>query len=388
MPARRRGRGMCSSWALMVSVLLAAALQTTRSQHAADNSKGVRHAGFLLDAQGNADVSQQEASSVFVGERFGAEPQPVHSARATRTVGNIFGDPTSDSDESRTVTVTTTDESNNDAAWIPGDLMDHWIIVPEHKLMFCFIAKVNSAAFNQLFRSLRSRYDPQMAEGKVAFGLNNYLYHNMTVSQVAELVHNPSWHKAVFYREPLVRFLSAWKSKCEKGVIRDLSMCADVLHMSVAPDFPQIVERLWQSPRIVNPHWRPQVDFCGGLTGIIDQIQTVKRLDLTTSRAEVSELLQQVGVDPADVPMFETRFPPLMQEEGSDGAGLHWDHSFHADASVQQAYSPYLACRVFQYFIDDYLLFGIPVPAWTRQHKWDFHRQNWSSGDCESLRLT
>jgi Sulfotransferase family len=48
-----------------------------------------------------------------------------------------------------------------------SSLHDHWIVVPEHKLLFCFVEKVACESFNQLFASLRSRYDPTQVQGGI-----------------------------------------------------------------------------------------------------------------------------------------------------------------------------------------------------------------------------
>eukprot|EP00611_Tribonema_gayanum_P015701 TRINITY_DN275_c0_g1_i1.p1 TRINITY_DN275_c0_g1~~TRINITY_DN275_c0_g1_i1.p1 ORF type:complete len:381 (+),score=119.00 TRINITY_DN275_c0_g1_i1:386-1528(+) len=277
-----------------------------------------------------------------------------------------------------------TDAQQQQPEKLPGEMVDHLLIVPEHNLIFCFIAKVNCLAFNKLFNSLRSRYDPSLLEGP-AWNRTSHVQHHITLKTLTRMIYDPTWHKAVFYREPLARFLSAYRSKCESGHDDGAELCEQEFGKP-NPTFEEAVERLVTQPYIWNPHWRPQVDFCGGLSAIISQFQTVEPLDARTSRAKVAQLLHRVGIEDAEtIPAFNERFPPPDPETGEwRPHALHSNHTTNAESAVEAYYTPYLACRVFQYFIDDYILFGIPVPAWTR--KWDFHAQHWATADCATLR--
>ncbi|KAG5183561.1 Sulfotransferase family-domain-containing protein [Tribonema minus] len=266
---------------------------------------------------------------------------------------------------------------------LPGDLTDHLLVIPEHKLLFCFIAKNNCLSFNDLFRSLRERYDPSLAEGP-NFGRNSYTNHNMTLEQLTEYVYDPAWHKAVFYREPLVRFVSAFRSKCVREPHAGNGVCQAEFGRKY-PQFTEVVGRLARGPPVSNPHWRPQADFCGGLSGMLSEFQTIEPLDARTSREKVAKLLKQVGIeDPESIPAFNERFPPPDPKTGVWHPEESPFHTTNADSVVQEYYTPYLACTVFQYYLDDYLLFGIPAPAWTR--KWDFHAQQWARVDCATLK--
>ncbi|KAG5184957.1 hypothetical protein JKP88DRAFT_348383 [Tribonema minus] len=330
--------------------------------------------------------------------------------------------------------------------------------------------EVNCLAFNKLFNSLRSRYDPSLLEGP-AWNRTSHVQHRIKLKTLTRMIYDPTWHKAVFYREPLARFLSAYRSKCESGHDDGAELCEQEFGKP-NPTFEEAVERLVTQPYIWNPHWRPQVDFCsglsaitsqflalnaitdaqssncahyrersrmppqvdfcgglsaiisqfptlnaitdahssncmpphphchtavnahappqvdfcGGLSAIISQFQTVEALDARTSRDKVTQLLHRVGIEDAEtIPAFNERFPPLDPETGEwRPHALHSNHTTNAESAVEAYYTPYLACRVFQYFIDDYILFGIPVPAWTR--KWDFHAQHWATADCATLR--
>ncbi|KAG5179024.1 hypothetical protein JKP88DRAFT_327526 [Tribonema minus] len=239
----------------------------------------------------------------------------------------------------------------------------------------------NCQSFNHLFTSLRSRYDESLLEGDI-WGRNDMHSHNMTLPQLADLVYDDTWHKAVFYREPLVRYLSAYRSKCEVGHDDGFELCT-ALFGKPNPTFAEAVERLTQDPPVDNPHFRPQVDFCGGLGAILPQFQTVEALDPRTSRDAVAALLRRVGVaDPEGVPAFNERFPPF---DAAAGAWRPNDsyarHTTDAAAAVEAYYTPYLACVVVTHFLDDYLTFGVAVPEWA----WRLGLRD-VGGDCAALR--
>eukprot|EP00611_Tribonema_gayanum_P032697 TRINITY_DN9883_c0_g1_i1.p1 TRINITY_DN9883_c0_g1~~TRINITY_DN9883_c0_g1_i1.p1 ORF type:complete len:349 (-),score=37.67 TRINITY_DN9883_c0_g1_i1:695-1675(-) len=280
---------------------------------------------------------------------------------------------------------------------VMDNLYQHWIIVPEIKLLFCFIEKVGCESFNDLFRSYRSRWDPRQAKGRKPWRHNNMKAHNMSEADVDRLVLDETWHKAVFFREPLERFLSAFRSKCEPGHDIDREHCTDTFG-SEDPPFAVAVDRLRQAPPITDAHWRPQSDFCGGLPSKLSHFQTVEQLDPATSHEKVSALLHTLGVQPESIPAFHRHFPrPASSAADSSGTGgggslevkqkagaVPQTHLTHAADALRKYYlSPAMACAVVQYYIDDYLLFGIALPQWARE--WGFHADHWASADCSEL---
>ncbi|KAG5188112.1 Sulfotransferase family-domain-containing protein [Tribonema minus] len=286
------------------------------------------------------------------------------------------------------------------------DLADHLIVVPEYKIIFCSIAKVSSVAFNDLFRSLRAPFDPSMLEGTrfgriIPFGRNSYASHNWSLQNLTQAVNDRDWVKAVFYREPLTRFVSAYKEKCERRPPgnRQLlgwsplalpprppgsSFCSRIFGQR-HPTFTEVVERLQQQPRIENAHWRPQHEFCG-LRNIIQEFNFVELLDRRTSREKVVELLSAARVPDLKFmndTAFNAHFPAAAAGDPSVAAEPKW-HTTNADATVDSYYTRYLACIVFQYYYDDYVLFEMDVPVWARQ--WGFYVDGWEMKDCSTLR--
>ena len=107
--------------------------------------------------------------------------------------------------------------------------MEHWIVVPSHRLMFCRIEKVMNSIMCDLFCSLNkqwsvgARVQRQRLKGTFDFeqGCDWLKPQARKMGMSAAAVHaalvDDTWVKAVFYRDPLARFLSAFLSKCTDG---------------------------------------------------------------------------------------------------------------------------------------------------------------------------
>lgn len=238
---------------------------------------------------------------------------------------------------------------------------ERFIIVPEHKLMFCFIEKVACKSFNALFSKLREPYDSR--QGQRPWWRNTPSKHNMDDADVERLLQDPSWHKAVFYREPLERFLSAFKSKCEPGHDRDgeLRCTFSFPTLKYPPTFADTVGLLGSSNHRFEPHFVEQHLFCGGLESTLQYFQTVVELREATSHDTVKELLLKVGV--SDVRAEELLSGTFPRPGKSICRSCHETKSRRMLAKY---YNAALAKRVVSYFLRDYLLLGISLPTWVR----------------------
>ena len=95
---------------------------------------------------------------------------------------------------------------------------------------------------------------------------------DVSANRARELLHDPSWRSAVVYRDPVERFVSAYKSKCELSDKDGREHCHKVFQ--TARPKPQLVadallsvSRAPPAPRCTrfDPHWAPQACFCTGL---------------------------------------------------------------------------------------------------------------------------
>lgn len=225
------------------------------------------------------------------------------------------------------------------------------------------------------------------------------------------IFNDPSWTKAVFYREPLGRFLSGWLDKCNDvsrvycvHVFGDMNVSFRDAVLSLAhgcnrarsfvhapppapvrrwvegdgddPDDldddhlgrPQLQPCLtrktgavagWGERHTMDGHFRQQTDFCGGLGAALGGYQVVQQLELSTSRERVGKMLARSNITEVPNKVFDRLYP----HQGARGG-----HSKRADEKLEQYYSdPQLVGIVTRFYYDDYVNFQIPLPAFARR---------------------
>ena len=94
-----------------------------------------------------------------------------------------------------------------------------FLMIPEYKLLFCIVEKVSCTMFQQLFRLLRMYHPSLSVEERTFVAKKMYLrftskHFNLKAEDYSSMLRDDSWTKAVFFRDPATRFLSAFKSKC------------------------------------------------------------------------------------------------------------------------------------------------------------------------------
>ena len=297
------------------------------------------------------DLTYQEKLQVL------QQQQQEQSSKSTITTSTTA---TSSSSSSNRVvsssSIFKTDDDNNVV------LMDRLIVIPEYKLVFCFIGKVGCAMFNHVFRLVRllspqfqqsineelqllllqqqqqqqQQHPEQQRFGKkkkkkkqkkyqdslrssssssyieeVKYQMANLWFrntpqhHNLTSEDVELIFQNPNWTKAVFYRDPVTRFLSGFRSKClnyeditddtarenilllkkkqnqrqydggngsHGGDDPSLGFTTNHCYRTFGTNYLQYlddaIDILRQNPTKVfdNGHFKPQVEVCGGIT--------------------------------------------------------------------------------------------------------------------------
>jgi hypothetical protein len=156
--------------------------------------------------------------------------------------------------------------------------------------------------FNHLFRMLRLSL-PEVSQNvtEASFQANFTWYrntprhHGLKKTQLEDLLVDPSWTKAVFYRDPVTRFLSAYRSKCEAG--HDTTPDCKSVFGKRYVSFDEALARMEKRRMPLNPHFAPASEFCGGLGSTIDYYDVVHELNSETAPRHVKMLLQKVGVD-------------------------------------------------------------------------------------------
>ena len=235
-----------------------------------------------------------------------------------------------------------------------NEFLDRFIVIPEHRLLFCYIEKVGCTRFNEMFYTLTDR------KTKRFWYSNAPSQHNMTKSDLENLLADNAWHKAVFYREPLERFLSAFRSKCEDGHDRDGKGHCIRAFGQPRPTFPEAVSALMSPLNKGDAHWTPQYRFCGGLDRTLQYYDTVQNLQKPTASSDVQRLLTAVGVPSSGLAVGLEFFPPTNKSRYI--ASRHQTNALNA---LSRYYTDdHMIRTVATFYASDYVLFGIPPPAW------------------------
>jgi len=234
-------------------------------------------------------------------------------------------------------------------------------VVPEKKLLFCFMEKVGCKQFTTLFRNLRFPDTYQNYAENNPWAVNQAWRWGYEKKDLEHILADPTWHKAVFYREPLERFLSAYKSKCEEHDGDGRRHCEQQFG-KFPVEFKEAAASLANSTAVAkNRHFVPQARFCGGLDHTLQYYDTVERLERDSSREKVIELLGKIGVDAREIPQFEELYPP----PGDEG----FDANSHNTGSTDQFFDYFGEVPVkdvrgmVQFYKEDYELFRMSTPS-------------------------
>jgi hypothetical protein len=185
--------------------------------------------------------------------------------------------------------------------------LNRFIVVPEYKLLFCYVEKVGCSMFNHLFRMLRLHH-PTVAENRAevrhlanaTWFRNTPLHHKLSKSDLEGILVNPKWTKAVFYRDPVMRFLSTYRDKCENMAGFVPAFCkAFVSPGTNSSNFDNVLAQIQNGTfkYLSNPHFAFASDFCGGLGNTIEYYDFVHELNSDTSM-HVENLLNKIGIAP------------------------------------------------------------------------------------------
>ena len=168
------------------------------------------------------------------------------------------------------------------------------IVVEKFRLIFFTIPKNSCEEFKRLFRRMegfkdwRMHYNSPPKPGRKASRLPHdpavnglrYLFH-YTPAQATAMMNNRTWTKAVFLRNPLTRFLSAYLDKIVKHEYGGNRQNWTFEHFvsSVEQGFS---DAHWnpQCSLIDCAKWLPRIDFIGRVESIAeDTMRMLKRID-------------------------------------------------------------------------------------------------------------
>lgn len=259
-------------------------------------------------------------------------------------------------------------------AKLNAHLLNRFIVVPEYRLLFCYMEKVGCQSFNLLFRNLRAARSRSSLSHSGIWWQNTPQKHGFDKAGLERLLMDKTWHKAVFFRDPLERFLSAYRSKCEPSFHPDgFEHCR--LHFGYAgKTFKGAVK--WtinnheeEYATEFDAHFKPMSQFCGGLYQSLHFYDTVEQLEVETSRQKVIELLERIGADWKQIQGFDRLYPEPKSFSNSKVNPDH-QHNTYSQDLVQDFYGPLggdLLKQFMEVYRKDYQLFNIQPRPWVQE---------------------
>eukprot|EP00747_Dinoflagellata_sp_TGD_P105308 gnl/TRDRNA2_/TRDRNA2_169508_c1_seq6.p1 gnl/TRDRNA2_/TRDRNA2_169508_c1~~gnl/TRDRNA2_/TRDRNA2_169508_c1_seq6.p1 ORF type:complete len:367 (+),score=38.09 gnl/TRDRNA2_/TRDRNA2_169508_c1_seq6:50-1150(+) len=206
------------------------------------------------------------------------------------------------------------------------------IVLPKHKLAFCWIEKNACTEFNKLFNRLNhihGRAQPWQGSRFKRF--------NLTIEKMS---HAEGWKWATFLREPRARYLSAFGSKCvqreENGtrceprtaVVEDPTNKTALLAQFEESVRFNLHDNLHRSN--LNPHYAEQGKFCGGLRNLGLDYVGILEGDV---HGQVEQMLRSVGFN--DTEGVVSKFFPRGQTAGHTVSKLDRNNKDHVHTSLE-----------------------------------------------------
>jgi len=269
---------------------------------------------------------------------------------------------------------------------------EEFLVAPRAKLLTCRIEKVANSVLADIMCSVNK--EPRGAKLEVRgthrpFNITNFEvgcywwtaspnYIALSDQQLRSALEDPLWTRALFFRDPLERFLSAFLSKCGLGDSDGEFMCRKVFpHLveaaggSIGVSFADAAAAVsrpdweWRRGQEMN-HFRPQAHFCNGTLwypsqhyNIVVQIESSRPSSFIKGAAV---MLRRAGVDPQTQPAFRRHFLPTQPD--ADGPAPAQDHTTDAASSMLHYYDTLVTRNALRAYGEDYRALGIPVPAW------------------------
>mmetsp|Transcript_57743 Transcript_57743/g.161010 ORF Transcript_57743/g.161010 Transcript_57743/m.161010 type:complete len:751 (+) Transcript_57743:65-2317(+) len=196
------------------------------------------------------------------------------------------------------------------------------LVVPKYRLLFCYVPKNACSQFNSIFNEMNGVPESDVQPW---FGSSALRAFGWSKQQVAETIRSQQWYKAVFLRDPLERILSGYLSKClpnKDGTAEDFGEhCLgfeDAVRRGEAPTFHEFLGRLETLDNtrqgLLDAHFRPQSDFCGGLNMSDYDFVGSFQHDLNP---QVKNLLRAVGAG-AELDLADKYFPVSGQQRTAE----------------------------------------------------------------------
>lgn len=184
---------------------------------------------------------------------------------------------------------------------------------------------------------------------------------NMTAVQLQSLTRDPTWFKAVFYRDPVDRYVSAYLSKC-------LAMKWKRRHCkysfgSTNVSFEESIGILSRLPAHGNAHWLQQYQFCDDLRPQLSRFNFIQEMESESINEKIRSMFAQ-----AKLPIYANTSRSIDRYFPQPAARTRMKSGDITDsASRAQHYfagRSDLLAAVIDHYMEDYLLFNITLAPW------------------------
>ncbi|KAG7370239.1 sulfotransferase family protein [Nitzschia inconspicua] len=288
---------------------------------------------------------------------------------------------------------------------IYGSFEHHLMFIPEAKLIFCGVPKAGITEWIKFFRFVAGAQD-YLAFPHFKTDRNEFFLGSLTIEKASELLLDPTWTKAVFFRDPAERLLSAYLDKVVNsgftqkhfkiGITDEYGKKETTTSSKKTLSFEEFVDLVTMPSNFVNgtlqdepsghgihghtdPHWRPQSMMCG-LDFLLPNFDFVGNFNYISQQTKL--LLEKVGLwdrygskfdaakdgyskgrfcsqailSEGDVDFNSTREVKGFNQDGVSGK-QSFTHTRHSKYKLEKYYTPHLMEKVRKAFSMDFEIF-------------------------------
>ena len=229
-------------------------------------------------------------------------------------------------------------------------------VIPDYHLLFCRIHKAGSAALNSLLPSISPIPNPQNPSWTY-YQASDY---NLQADDLTRILQDSTWLKVLIYRDPLERFLSAYRSKCE--LFHD-DVCDTVFHHH-RPTFAQAIQRIILHDDVSpDSHFIPQSSICN-LRVTLPYFSERFILDTYTAYDNFVDVLKKAHIEitpKVNSSLYRNFPPPGIQSM----IGAHATHSSNNSTLLAYYNHDCFIRLIANYYKEDYWILKLPYPEWT-----------------------
>jgi len=258
----------------------------------------------------------------------------------------------------------------------------HIFFDPVHKFAMCNIQKIGCTAWSHIEAKLWND-DPDLLLPTAFYDVRRESFGVVGREKATELFLDDNAVKAVFLRDPLARFVSAFLNKCfTEHCASELCYARPREMKGEAIDFGTAIQwMLKQDPSKVNGHWSLQSEHCG-LKRRLREFNLVGLYTHETLGDDASCVMEVAGID-----KFNVMGGGSTERYWRAGARNTYKSSEEKSALTNETvvlkkmFSRESAIRLKAKFAEDYSLFNFPYPSWIDEATGEW--ENMVPGSCK-----